>query len=278
MKRSPPFVAMLLSVLLPAVAHALVVCAAKDRTSGLPRNGAPLRLRSACKPSETEVSPFIGTAQETVIMNHEARIAALEPPTLCPPDAVLTGGACIDKFEASLWDIPVGQTEVIEKVKDGTVTLADLQAAGATLVDVIPVDEEPLATIYATSIAGVLPGAQVTAESAWTLCQRSGKRLPSRDEWLAAAAGTPNNPDDGATECRTGGSSGGEAVPTGSRSSCVSAQGIFDAVGNIGEWTDGRWLPAVRGGGWLGAPEGILTVEQLVPSETDGDIGFRCAR
>src|SRR5215467_2723784 len=53
----------------------------------------------------------------------------------CPPDSVQVGPSCLDKFEASVWKIaaPLSAVEraVIRKIRAGTVTLADLTAAGA---------------------------------------------------------------------------------------------------------------------------------------------------
>jgi hypothetical protein len=56
----------------------------------------------------------------------------------CPPDSVQVGPTCVDKYEASVWQIPAtnpqGKSNAgrISKVKDGKATLADLTAAGAT--------------------------------------------------------------------------------------------------------------------------------------------------
>lgn len=302
------------ALLLPDVADCLVLCAAKDRGTGLPREGATLRLRSSCKISEAMVTPFIGAAQESVIENHESRIAALEPPVACPPDAVLAGGACVDKYEASLWDIPAIQTAVIAKVKTGTVTLADLQAAGATQVgctsgqtggvfDMAAIPEEscPIYSacfgffntpIYAVAIPGVLPTTCVSAYQARAACALSEKRLPSFDEWSSAAAGTPDpDADNGTTDCNTG--NDGESWPnyphgiptnlpsvTGARPFCVSSAGVYDALGNAIEWTDGDWNPWHRGGHWLSGSEADIEIGDNGDwaMNNNPEYGVRCAR
>jgi formylglycine-generating enzyme required for sulfatase activity len=69
----------------------------------------------------------------------------------------------------------------------------------------------------------------VTREQALTACLRAGKRLPQSSEWYLAAAGTPDN-----ESCNT---NGGSSRKTGEEDSCVSAVGIYDAIGNVWEWT-----------------------------------------
>ena len=49
--------------------------------------------------------------------------------TACPSSMVRSGPTCLDKYEASVWETT--NAAVIAKIKAGTVTLAELQAAGA---------------------------------------------------------------------------------------------------------------------------------------------------
>ena len=58
------------------------------------------------------------------------------PPATCAPDLVRAGAPCVDKYEASVWDIPAGNITLIQKVKDGTATLTDLTGGGATQIGV----------------------------------------------------------------------------------------------------------------------------------------------
>ena len=123
-------------------------------------------------------------------------------------------------------------------------------------------------------------------------------------------AGTPDpGPDNGTTDCNT--ASAFEAVATGSRSGCVSARGAFDMVGNLYEWV-ADWVPrstacgtwsagvsptgddqCLAGAATTGEPGALLRGGSFVigtsagplailatnpPSNSNGTVGFRCAR
>ena len=225
---------------------------------------------------------------------------------------------CIDKYEASVWDIPAANTALVKKVQSGKATLADLTEGGATQVSPSPscIPGFPLTfpntgnwtnPLYAVSVPGTLPSACVTWFQAEQTCRLAGKRLVTNQEWQATAAGTPdpgNTP--GALDCNT--NSAGPSN-TGSRTACVSKWGAFDMVGNVYEWV-GDWgdaatnctnwsgtfggdiscvggdgsfnLPGalIRGGDWSdGASAGVFAVDGfVVPSVAFSNIGFRCAR
>jgi formylglycine-generating enzyme required for sulfatase activity len=238
----------------------------------------------------------------------------------CTPDMVKSGQTCIDTYEASVWRIPNpldADKRLVSKVKKGTATAADLTAASATQLGTASDDYAPCTDngqnctndIYAVSIAGTTPAAYITWFQAQQACKNSEKRLPSNAEWQAAVAGTPDpGPDNGTTDCNT--ASAFVAVNTGSRSSCVSADGAFDMVGNLYEWV-ADWVPlstacpswgafsnddqcfagastganngpgALLRGGFFssGANAGPLAVSGAVqPSSSNNVLGFRCAR
>ncbi len=192
-----------------------------------------------------------------------------------------------------MWQIPSGSTALIAKVKNGTATLADLQAGGsqkgATTDDYTCNDNGNDCTDrYAASVLGVTPSATLT----WFQAQQ-----------FSRAAGTPDG-----TPCLV---SAGSAGPTGT-TGCVSNAGAFDMVGNLDEWIADWGVPAntcgsdlfgtgdfncmtidpaasftasgpaalIRGGDFTGgASAGVFAVDGLSqPSGASGIIGFRCAR
>ena len=172
----------------------------------------------------------------------------------CSPDMVPVGPTCIDKYEASVWEVPAGSLALIQKIKAGTATLAELQAGasqrGATSNDFgagCPDTGKGCVNVFAVSIAvsiaGVTPTRFITSFQAAAAARNAGKRLPTNSEWQAAALGTPDAP------CNT--SSGAVAV-TGAAAGCVSDVGAFDMVGNAWEWV-ANWVPrSTTCGSWGG--------------------------
>jgi formylglycine-generating enzyme required for sulfatase activity len=179
--------------------------------------------------------------------------ATLRLVTKCPPDAVLVGQTCVDRYEASVWQIPSSSTGLIAKVKKGKATIAALTAGGAMEISAsagcpsasfpstFPASGQWTQPLYAVSIPGVQPTACITWFQADQACALSGKRLLTNAEWQRAAAGTPDpGTDNGTTNCRI--NSGLTAVNTGSRLNCKSSWGAFDMVGNVQEWV-ADWVP-----------------------------------
>jgi len=239
----------------------------------------------------------------------------------CAVDAVVSGTVCTDKYEASVWRIPDplgANTGIVKKVKAGKATAADLMAAGATQLGTVSDNYVPCTDngqncsndIYAVSLAAATPSAYITWFQADQACKNAGKRLPSNEEWQVAVAGTPNpGPDNGTTDCNT--FSTFAVTSTGSRSSCMSADGAFDMVGNLYEWvadwvprstTCGTWGAGIdptgdgqclagaattgepgallRGGDFATTPSAgpLLVNGNLSPSLSFSVVGFRCVR
>jgi formylglycine-generating enzyme required for sulfatase activity len=206
-------------------------------------------------------------------------------------EMIRVGGVCIDKYEASIWDAPVG---------------------GNQITGAIPCSPngQDCDNIWARSVAGVLPRASITWFQAQAALANSGKRLPTNAEWQMAVLGTQDpGGTPGAEDCNTM-SSGPEW--TGERASCVSRWGHHDMVGNVSEWVAdwdevaagcefwpptfggdrtcigrmdgdaGNHIPGalVRGGDWSdgsgAGPFAVFSFSQ--PSGADQLIGFRGAR
>jgi len=142
--------------------------------------------------------------------------------------------------------------------------------------------------LYAASVAGVLPTTCISVYQAAVACQSVGKRLLTNSEWSAAAKGTPETgTDNGTSDCNTGSPGKPTKGPsrTGARASCRSEAGVFDAVGNVWEWTTespasidpaNTW---VHGGAWETATRANLSLSgKHGPLDQIAVVGFRCTR
>jgi hypothetical protein len=226
----------------------------------------------------------------------------------CPPDSVRVASTCVDKYEASIWQ--TANAGLIQRIRLGTATLADLTAAGAVQRGALADDYDGAGcpdsgngctNLYAVSVPGVTPSGFLTWTQATAAARNAGKRLPTNAEWQAAALGTPS-----AAPCVVVSPSVG---PTGT-AGCVSDSGAFDMVGNLYEWV-ADWValstacvPALFGaddlnclagasagagpgallrGGFFGgvspANAGVFVVEgRNPPTFSDEVVGFRGAR
>jgi len=112
------------------------------------------------------------------------------PVSKCPPDAVISGPGCMDRYEASVWRVPKSTTTnrgLVTRIQQGVVTISDLAAGGATQLGTTSDNYAPCADngqncahdIFAVSMAGVVPSASITWFQAQQACSNSGKRLPS---------------------------------------------------------------------------------------------------
>jgi formylglycine-generating enzyme required for sulfatase activity len=156
-------------------------------------------------------------------------------------------GYCIDQYEASM---PSANSTAMGNSTD--VTNRD----------------NPGTTIFAVSKPMAVPWVGISANSARTACINAGKHLCTSEEWLAAANinGTVYNLPTGAataTAIPSGASdsaacntyeaadcdglsmnssyvigTGGDACNTGNKTSCKSAESVYDMVGNVWEWTN----------------------------------------
>ena len=173
----------------------------------------------------------------------------------CPEGMVESGPACIDRFEASLWKVT--DDSCIRLIRQGR-NLPPHCLAQAVQVGINGVDYTDsqcqfngggCKNIFALSLGGVIPARSINYFIAAAACRNSGKRLPSNAEWQAAALGTPDPwpQDDPAQQCHL---SGASALPTGSRTQCVSDVGAFDMVGNVIEFVADWGALATTGTTW----------------------------
>jgi hypothetical protein len=233
--------------------------------------------------------------------NADLHFTAADFPRLprCAADAVLVGGICIDKYEASVFPNPPGSS--LPGNQFGL-----LEADYPCRDDGADCPRQ----IWAYSLSDRRPSAFITWFQAQRACASVGKRLLTNAEWQMAVVGTPDSDDndDGATTCNTGEASN-DPVFTGSRSACVSKWGHYDMVGNLWEFV-AEWMPTssaclnwgnvsddvmclagvnttetspgvvIRGGSFgFGSRSGPLAIQATVrPSLSSKFIGFRCAR
>jgi formylglycine-generating enzyme required for sulfatase activity len=108
--------------------------------------------------------------------------------------------------------------------------------------------------VHAESRAGVSPAAYLTWFQAARGCREAGKRLPTSEEWLLAAAGTPDPGANSGTNgvCYTATTDGVERT-TGLGTACESEWGAQDMIGNLteatSEWFTTSAAMTVSGGG-----------------------------
>jgi formylglycine-generating enzyme required for sulfatase activity len=225
----------------------------------------------------------LGVSLVAVALAGTAWAQGAKPLTKCAPDAVLAGTVCMDTYEASVWRVPdpLGANKgLVKKIQEGKATAALLAAGGATQRGIASDDYAPCANsgqncaddIYSVSLPGVKPSAYITWFQAQAACENARKRLPSNAEWQAAVIGTPDpGGDNGTTDCNTG--SAGAAVNTGSRSSCKSARGAFDMVGNLFEWV-ADWVPrSTACGTWSAGVSPTGDAQCLAGAATTGEPG-----
>jgi len=118
--------------------------------------------------------------------------------------------------------------------------------------------------------AGKPPKTGVSAGAAASQCKKDGKRLCTRDEWRAACGQNyPYGADYREGACNV---TSGALKPSGSFADCVTANGVYDLLGNASEWaSDGR----VHGGDASSGAKTRCDTEskRLLPGPTNG---FRC--
>lgn len=124
-----------------------------------------------------------------------------------------------------------------------------------------------------------IPTTGVTLAEATLVCQATGRRLCSQKEWRNACRGESRRrqPYGGSHKNeRCNDAVGG--VPQnlgrgGARETCVTPEGVYDLVGNVGEWVEGG---AVLGGDATTSAASCSTRRKPGDDTQDPAIGFRC--
>ncbi len=214
----------------------------------------------------------------------------------CPDEMVWVGfgadGVCVDRYEASLFanpdctgtrygvagvpDLPAGFPPDVECRRCDTSRIFYSPFA--------PASEE----VYACSMPGLRPAVWVSWLQATRSCENVGKRLCDAYELTQACAG-PNGWDYPYGEvsehcaCNEAGCGPAEPAVTGGFPACEGGvAGLFDVLGNVGEWTAtvlSTDQPELHGEGYLGV--GLVcgyTFHLPVAWESMADLGFRCCK
>lgn len=139
------------------------------------------------------------------------------------------------------------------------------------------------------SLPDRLPWVNVTWAGARDACQKKGKRLCERDEWLDACDGATGE-DEGTIftygneivegRCNT---DGGGVQAGGARADCKSAVETYDQSGNVREWTGNVIAAAAARGGSFRSSlthecKSGDTTGTTEPNTPSPETGFRCCR
>jgi len=173
---------------------------------------------------------------------------------------------------------------------------SDWEAEGrvaARVIDVRAFDMDAYEAFAGSGSDGARAIGGMSFADAEAYCGARGKRLPTEDEWIAAAAGpmAKRYPwgDTGAV-CRraawglaTGPCARAAAGPdsVGAHPDGRTPLGIEDMAGNVAEWVVSPGGPVAHGGSW----ESALATElrtwarlEMDPGARDPRVGVRCAR
>jgi formylglycine-generating enzyme required for sulfatase activity len=150
------------------------------------------------------------------------RLMAGEQAGPCPEGMVLVEGGsfCIDKYEASTGAKCPYAEPMNEKETSLNLNHPECQAA---------------------SLEGRVPWRNLTQIQAVNLCAKAGKRLPTSEEWFAAAMGTPDKASGwGKDDCQVSNNWSSQPGRSGEGKACFSYAGAYDMIGNVWEWIKGE--------------------------------------
>lgn len=139
-------------------------------------------------------------------------------------------------------------------------------------------DTEGNGITQACNYQATLPWDDVTFEDARNACLDAGKRLCTKDEWMAACGAT-SYPYGNAYDAQKCQDNHAEVTQTGAKSSCVTSNGLYDMTGNLQEWVEEGFL---MGGSYSSGGREYATC-QTAQEVTDKlnytntkSVGFRC--
>ena len=222
-----------------------------------------------------------------------AGTAACDAPGECPAPLVREAGGCEapdDRVSVPEMSVLVGPSDWEAQGRVASRTLH----TGAFRLDAFEATE---GKVHRADRDRARAASGVTRDEASTYCVSRGGRLPTADEWFAAAAGTGGHRypwgETGAV-CRRAawGLAAGPCASGGSGPDTVGAHPdgdtpskIHDMAGNVAEWVAAAAVPSsatglVCGGSWASALATDLRTWSCVevdPSARDARIGVRCA-
>lgn len=194
-------------------------------------------------------------------------------------------------------DVPAGRYLLGERGEERVVTLGRVRigrwpVVNAHMAQFVADTGRPVARALAVRLADAQladhPVTEITYDDAAALCAWAGGRLPSGDEWEAAARGDDGRDwpwgdvfDEERCACVEAGS--GWTVPVTAHPAGASPCGAEQLAGNVWEWVsdrapDGEWR-TVRGGSWLDHAWGVRAARALPadPSRATSNTGLRLA-
>lgn len=144
----------------------------------------------------------------------------------------------IDRYEATIWNNSdgLGDRPVNSEAPD---EVGPAFPRNGEWISATPAGMRPRSPWFGVSVraTGFAPARYVTWFQAASLCRASGKRLPTGEEWLLAATGTPDD-----ARCAIAQTSPRRF----DSNSCYSIWGAQDMVGNLWEWTT-EWFAGTQG-------------------------------
>ena len=246
---------------------------------------------------------------------------------VCPPEMVSVRKFCVDRWESSMVDRATGRplspyypphAKLLREVFQAwDVDRGNFGSDGARAMPVPEVSDWQRThefDLKAVSQKGAVPQAYVSYPLAKRACENAGKRLCTRDEWVAACKGDtgtkfPYGETFERSKCNVWGyvhpgvalhqsatfghrdprlnlvSEGGERPflrLTGAMSTCASKWGkdaAYDMVGNVDEWVDGDRPEFVGGFYARSTSNGCESrVTNHAPAYYDYSVGVRCCR